>query len=131
MKTKLLLILPTLFLLISCGSGLTGTWNIDRYEIVRENGQNTSAENIGVISFQKNGKGTKNIHYNIFDNEYEDKSSFTYEVNKEKASVTIKGEKGDESSFNKTWIMIEDKGKKQIWKSTDGANIVQTIELSK
>jgi hypothetical protein len=37
----------------------------------------------------------------------------------------------DNSDFSKTWILIENSKKKQLWKATDGGNQVQILELKK
>src|SRR5699024_530606 len=78
MKVKYLwLFLP--FLFFGCSKSLVHTWNIDKFEIIRENGQSTGSDNIGTITFNKNGSGHKDINYTIFDHQYSDKSGFKWE----------------------------------------------------
>jgi len=131
MKTKLLLLAVSISL-FSCSPNLVNKWNIDKYEVVNNKGQNTSAQNIGSIEFKRNGKGTKNISYNVFQNDFIDESNFKYELNE--GYIIIKNEDGaakDKSALNKTWIIVSDKKKSQVWKSTDGGKSVQIIELSR
>lgn len=127
---KSLPFLLLLLLLAGCSKGLVHTWNIDKFEIIRENGQKTGSDNIGTITFNKNGSGDKNISYTIFENQYEDKAPFKWE--KHEDYILLKTTKdADSSRLSKAWIIIEDKSKKQIWKSTDGENNIQTLELSR
>jgi hypothetical protein len=130
MKTKIILLL-TAISLASCSPNIVNTWNIDKYEVVNDKGQNTASQNIGTITFKKKGKGVKDINYNVFQNDYSDKSEFTYELKED--YIVIKGAKGDkkDTALNKTWIIVSDKSKKQVWKSTDGSESVQVLELSR
>ncbi|MDQ7917774.1 lipocalin family protein [Mesonia sp. MT50] len=131
MKRNLLLLAVSISL-FSCSPNIVNTWNIDKYEVVNNKGQNTSAQNIGSIEFKKNGKGTKNISYNVFQNDFIDESSFKYELNE--GYIIIKNEDEDakdKSALNKTWIIVSDKKKNQVWKSTDGGKSVQIIVLSR
>ena len=129
MKSKLLL-LVAIISLASCSPSIVNTWNIDKYEVVNDKGQNTTSQNIGSITFKKNGKGTKDINYNVFQNDYSDKSEFKYELHED--YIVIKStKKSDKSALNKTWIIVSDKSKSQVWKSTDGNESVQVLELSR
>ena len=129
MKSKLLL-LVAIISLASCSPNIVNTWNIDKYEVVSDKGQNTTSQNIGSIIFKKNGKGTKDIHYNVLHNDYLDKSEFNYELHDD--YIVIKStKKSDKSALNKTWIIVSDKSKSQVWKSTDGNESVQVLELSR
>ena len=99
MKSKLLL-LVAIISLASCSPNIVNTWNIDKYEVVNDKGQNTTSQNIGTITFKKNGKGTKDIHYNVLQNDYLDKSEFTYELHED--YIVIKStKKKDKSALNK------------------------------
>jgi len=117
--------------LASCSPSIVNTWNIDKYEVVNDKGQNTASQNIGTITFKKRGKGTKDINYNVFQNDYNDQSEFTYELHED--YIVIKDEKSNnkDTPLNKTWIIVSDKSKKQVWKSTDGSESVQILELSR
>lgn len=131
MKTKLLLLVVSISL-FSCSPNIVNTWNIDTYEVVNDKGQNTSAQNIGSIEFKRNGKGTKNISYNVFQNDFMDESNFKYQLSE--GYIVIKNEDKDakdKSALNKTWIIVSDKKKSQVWKSTDGGKSVQTLKLSR
>lgn len=133
MKCKFLLLLTIIFL-ASCSPSIVNTWNIDKYEVVNDKGQNTTAQNIGSITFKKNGKGTKNINYNVLQNDFVDSSDFQYELHEEYIIIRSAGKKSkkrDNSALNKTWIIVSDKSKSQVWKSTDGGNNVQILELSR
>ena len=129
MKTKLLLLALSISL-FSCSPNIVNKWNIDKYEVINNKGQNTSAQNIGSIEFKKNGKGTKNISYNVFQNDFIDESGFEYELKDGYIIIKIT-DNNDKSALNKTWIIVNDKKKKQVWKSTDGSKSVQIIELSR
>lgn len=127
MKTKFLLpIAASVFLLSSCAHKLVGTWNIDRYETSAPGQQGVSLSNIGTMTFKKNGSGEKNIQYNIFGSRKIDNSPFGWH-----ATGPYVGIESPNSQFSKTWIITTNKRKEQKWKSTDGANGVQILELSK
>lgn len=129
MKSKLPFLL-LLFLFTACSKDIVHTWNIDKFEIIKQNGQKTGSDNIGTITFNKNGSGNKDISYTIFENEYTDKVPFKWEKND--GYILLKSSKNVENSqLTKAWIIIEDKSKKQIWKSTDGKNSIQVLELSR
>jgi len=129
MKTKL----PFIFLILlltACSSDLVHTWNIDLFEINKDNGQKTKSKNIGTITFNKNGTGNKNISYSIFDSNYTDKAPFKWE--KHEGYILLQAtETGSNSKLNKAWIIIKDESKTQVWKSTDGKNSVQVLKLSR
>ena len=129
MKRKLLLLVGIISL-ASCSPNIVNTWNIDKYEVINDKGQNTTSQNIGTITFKKNGKGMKDINYNVFQNDYTDQSEFRYELHND--YIIIKNtDKKDESALNKTLIIVSDKSKNQVWKSTDGNESVQVLELSR
>ncbi|MBW2960596.1 hypothetical protein [Mesonia aestuariivivens] len=129
MKSKFLVLVAIIFL-ASCSPNIVNTWNIDKYEVINNKGQNTISKNIGSITFKKKGKGTKDINYNVVQNDFKDQSDFNYEFNEDYIIIKNANEK-DESAFNKTWIIVNDKYKKQVWKSTDGSESVQVLELSR
>lgn len=83
-----------------------------------------------MVQEEKNGTGSKNINYNVFQNDFKDESGFNYEM-KEGYVIIKSGDKKDKSALNKTWIIVSDKSKKQVWKSTDGTDNVQILELSR
>ena len=112
----------------SCSPKIVGTWNISNYESGTAGGQNIKVNNIGSITFKKNNKGEKNIVYSLFENRVEDKSAFEWNKVEDGESITIKCEG---TQLNKTWLIVKDGKKYQKWKSTDGANTVQVLELMK
>lgn len=83
--------------------------------------------NIGTIQFIKNGTGNKNINYTALGVTHNDQQPFKWTWSDDKY-VTIEG---DTSAFAKTWIIMSNKRKFQKWKSTDGTNNIQIIELKK
>jgi hypothetical protein len=119
-------ILMCIFLLSSCAPNILGTWNVVRYETVDGGQQGIVLNNIGTITFNKKGVGEKHISYNVLGAQRNDSTSFTWKS--DDSFVTINS---DYSDFSKTWILIENSKKKQLWKATDGANQVQILELKK
>lgn len=118
-------IIATLFL-TSCSEKIVGTWNVQKFETVKPGSQNISLNNIGTITFNKNNTGEKSLFYNILGVETKDDVPFVWTLNE--PYITIESEN---SSLSKTWILIEYKNKTQKWKSTDGSNEIQTLELTK
>ncbi|WP_333696618.1 hypothetical protein [Flavobacterium sp.] len=125
---KKLIPLLTLFLIFftSCAERIVGTWNVDRYETQKTGQQNLSLKNIGTITFNKNNTGEKKLNYSVLGVESFDYVPFRW--NSDKSYITISSEN---SPISKTWILIENKRKSQKWKSTDGSNEIQILELSK
>ncbi|MDX9782852.1 MAG: hypothetical protein RBT35_07740 [Bacteroidales bacterium] len=124
---KLFIAAFALTALASCSHRLAGTWQVKRFEVSKPGEPGTSLNNIGTISFSNNGSGEKNISYVVLGVQREDKTPFKWEWADGKY-VTIESEGSD---FSKTWIIIENKKKSQKWKSTDGSNLVQTLEIEK
>ncbi len=116
----------SLFLLASCSSKLVGTWNVEKYQRSTPGEEGMSVSNIGTISFNKNGTGTKQLDYSLLGISKNDAAPFKWSMTEQ--FITIEG---DDSELSKTWIFIENKGDYQKWQSTDGANNVQTLELAK
>ena len=131
MKKLLFIIATSALFLTSCSPKLAGTWNVDKYEVDNQKGQNITTRNAGEIVINKNGTGEKNINYSMFQNEFSDLQEFRWIMQGDDL-ITIKSTNfNQKSDFDKTWIMITNSGKKQVWKSTDGKNSVQILELSK
>ncbi len=115
-------------ILSSCSNNLVDTWTIDKYEIIREDGKDSSHSNIGTITFEKDGKGHNN--YRIIEKNLDNKSSF--EWTQDDNSVLIKPLKSSgESIFTKAWIKVEDHPKKKVWKSTNGEYEIEILVLSR
>ena len=132
MKKSLFIIAISAFLLTSCGGPkLAGTWNVDRYEVDNQKGQNVNTRNAGEIVLKKNGTGEKNNNYNMFQNEFTDMQEFRWAMQGEDLITITSTNSYERSDFDKTWIMVTNKKDKQVWKSTDGKNSVQILELSK
>jgi hypothetical protein len=124
---KLIVFAFVLTTIASCSHRLTGVWDVKRFEISNPGEPGSGLSNIGTISFSNKGDGVKNINYTILGVHREDKSPFKWTWTDGKY-ITIES---DGSDFSKTWIIIENKKKSQKWKSTDGSNLVQTLELEK
>lgn len=128
---KILFITALLLGFTSCSPKLVGTWNIDRYEVDNQQGQNFTTRNAGELTIKKNGTGEKNVQYNMFQNEFSDLESFRWNMQGDDIITISSSNSRQKSEFDKTWIMITNTKKKQLWKSTDGKNSVQTLEMSK
>lgn len=121
------LLAATLLLTASCSKRLVGTWQVQRFETVAPGQPSVSLQNIGTVHFKGNGTGEKNLSFNVLGKVQEDQTPFTWSWQEGKyVSINSEG-----SEMSKTWIVIEDKRSFQKWKSTDGANRVQVIELKK
>lgn len=129
MKSRILTVSLVLFiatLFSSCSHRLVGTWNVVNYETVDPGKDGASAKNIGTITFQRNGNGTKELTFGMRDIRKEDRSPFSWTVDNDFLTIS-----GQESELAKTWIIVENKQKYQKLKSTDGSTQVQIIELAK
>lgn len=126
MKSVITLAFIAVLSLTSCSEKIVGTWNVQKYETVKPGSQNISLNNIGTITFNKNNTGEKSLYYNVLGVETKDDVPFVWTINE--PYITIESEN---SSLSKTWIMIENNRKSQKWKSTDGSNEIQTLELTK
>lgn len=127
-KLRLPLVALALLSLSSCSQKFTGKWSIVNYESNTGSGQNIKVANIGDITFKKNNTGVKQINYSLFENKVEDHSNFKWTKAENGESITITGEG---SQLNKTWLIVKDEKKYQKWKSTDGANTIQVLELKR
>lgn len=129
MKKKILysVIVLTGVFFSSCANRLVGTWNVDKYETSNQGSQSTTLQNVGEITFSKNGTANKRLDLSFFTNAATNDVPLQW-TNVKGKTVTLSG---NDSEFAKTWIVITDKRKTQVWKATDGANGVQTLELSK
>lgn len=126
MKSIFTLSFIAVLFLTSCSDKIVGTWNVQKFETIKPGQQNISLSNIGTITFHKNNTGEKNLYYNVLGVETKDDVPFKWNLNE--PYITIESEN---SSIAKTWILIENNRKSQKWKSTDGSNEIQTLELTK
>ncbi len=115
-----------LLFLSSCSHRLTGTWTIERFQDGAPEEQGYELSHIGTITFKKNGLGEKNLNYSVMGTPYIDQLPFNWSATDN--SVTIQGER---TALSKTWIITTNKRNFQQWKSTDGSNKVQVLELKK
>lgn len=111
--------------LTSCSPRLVGTWNVQRYETTKPGQPGVALSNIGTVQFYNSGNGEKNVNYTLLGVTMHDQSSFKWHSADGKY-VTIEGK---DSVFTKTWIIMKDKKNYQKWKSTDGSNNIQILEL--
>ncbi|MDD4149685.1 MAG: hypothetical protein PHE33_06620 [Bacteroidales bacterium] len=126
-KVKLVLVavlVVTLFM--SCSQALIGTWKVQKYENTIPGEQLVTLNNIGTFSFNRDGTGEKDISYTVFDFNRTDNNPFNWTIYENYISII-----SDSSEFAKTWIRTENKKDYQYWKSTDGENRVQALELKK
>lgn len=123
---KLITLLFITALFTSCSHKLVGEWTVNKYQTTQPGEQEITLNNIGTMTFKSNNEGEKNLDYTVLGLTKKDNIPFTWEATEK--YVTIISENSD---FAKTWIILESKGNSQIWKSTNGENEVQTIELSK
>ena len=125
-------ILFVLNLMASCSAErrfhnrLVGTWSVDRYEQRFANGENEVAQNLGTITFRKNGSGDNDLSILTRGvRKPDDVRDFSWKNTTEEVTIISRN-----TYLAKSWIVIENKRKRQIWKSTTQAN-VQTMELRK
>ncbi len=128
---KIFFITALMLIITSCSPKVVGTWNIDRYEVDNQKGQNFTTRNAGVLTIKKNGTGEKNVEYSMFQNEFSDFQSFRWNLQGDDIITISSTGSREKSDFDKTWIMVTNSKKKQVWKSTDGKDTVQTLEMSK
>ncbi len=129
MKVTKLIFAASLVLLFatSCSPRLSGDWMVKGFETLTPGQPGASLSNIGTIHFNPNGTGEKNVNYTLLGLNYSDTHPFNWTAY-DGGYVTILSEG---SEFSKTWIVIRNKKKNQLWKTTDGANKVQVLELEK
>lgn len=126
-QLKFITLLIVITTLTSCSHRLVGTWTVLRYETTTPGQQGVALSNIGTIQFKNNGSGEKNLSYSVFGILKSDQIPFKWNWNDGKyVSIESSG-----SDFSKTWIIMTNKRKYQKWKSTDGTNTIQIIELKK
>ena len=123
-----------IFLLSACASAtkqfssrLIGSWEIVQYKTeIQDMRRTTAFPPYRSISFMKKGRG-----HVAANTQYPDEKGgqgFDFEWANTENTVTMRG---FDTEFARSWIVVENKKNKQVWKSTDGANGVQTLELRK
>jgi hypothetical protein len=103
---------------------LVGTWEVASFNENSEN-SNTNLSNIGTVSFAKDGRGSKELSFRLR-GEQTDNTPFTW--SNTATTITVQS---DRSQFSKAWIIIQNKKKQQLWKSTNGKGGVQEVLLKK
>lgn len=113
--------------LTACSHRMVGTWKVQRYETTTPGEQSVVLTNVGTMQFRGNGTGSKNLHYSVLGLQRNDLLPFRWTWDNGKyVSIESNG-----SDFAKTWIITSNKRKFQQWKSTDGNNNIQILELKK
>lgn len=131
MKKTLFLTAIIVFFFASCGGNkMVGTWNVDRYEVDNQQGRTMNTTNAGQIKLNKNGTGEKDLNYAMFQTEFSDTQSFNWNMPSEDL-ITLTSSNSTNSDLDKTWIIVSNQKDKQVWRSTDGKNTIQTLVLSK
>lgn len=123
-----------IFLLSACAGAskqfskrLEGTWQIVQYKTeIQEMQRTTAFPPYRSITFMKKGRGRVAANTQYADEK--GGQGFDFEWNNTDNTVTMRG---FDTEFARSWIVMENKKSSQIWKSTDGANGVQTLELKK
>ncbi|HEV7350009.1 hypothetical protein [Telluribacter sp.] len=134
MKTKItgagsllgLILFITIALAGCAGDRLVGTWDVTSFEMQQPGQQGVRVQSIGTITFNSDQTGTKNIRYSVLDRQFTDTLSFNW--SKSEGYITLEG---PGSEFAKAWIVVDDDRTTQRWRSTDGENTVQLLELKK
>jgi hypothetical protein len=105
---------------------LRGTWQIVNYNVERPEARSAApAPDYGSITFNKDYSGSLD-NSSIFDNLSSRQGQYRFRWSNTENIVVIKGEG---SGVSKSWIVVTNKKDQQVWKSTDGANKVSTLEL--
>ncbi|MCA0236584.1 MAG: hypothetical protein LCH81_09395 [Bacteroidetes bacterium] len=121
-------------LLGSCASAskqfskrLIGSWEIVQYKTEIQDMRRAAAfPPYRNITFMKKGRGRVAAN-----NPYPDEKGgqgFDFQWSNTENTVTMRG---FDTDFARSWIVVENKKSRQVWKSTDGANGIQTLELRK
>lgn len=130
------LILAVALLLNGCASAtkeyskrLRGTWKIVNYNVERPETRSVAGPaptDYGTITFNKDWTGYAE-NASIFDNISSRSSGpLKFKWSNTENIVVIRGEN---AGFSKSWIVMTNKKDQQVWKTTDGTNQVNTLEL--
>jgi hypothetical protein len=111
---------------------LRGTWTVSSYGVESPTARSTGAPSVfGTITFNKDWSGSVE-NPSIFDNLTSRATStggkYLFRWSNTENIVVIRSEG---SNVSKSWIVVTNKKDHQVWKSTDGANEVNTIELKR
>jgi PBP1b-binding outer membrane lipoprotein LpoB len=128
-KLSALPVLISTVLLFSCSAEkklkrrITGEWTAASYTEQNVNAEDGTSENVGTMTFYRNGKGTKNITGIPWRRNFSEGRDFRWQNSAN--TVTIFDQN---SIFAKSWIITVNRRSRQEWKSTDRGN-VQTLQL--
>lgn len=114
--------------LMACSKGQQGNWNINQYEVGAPGRETISITNLGKVTFDKDGTGFFDMKFpeGYVATSIDDKN-FKWSIKEENFLVL----EGANKEFAKTWIVSKEGNNKQTWKSTDGADVVQIIKVSR
>ena len=130
MKTTLALALLSATFFTACSNSpedrIRGEWKVVSYTETRPGSASATVENIGTMTFGEDGQGTRDISYTFMGTPYTDQNAFSWTATENSVRIT-----GPEGKFTKAWIVENEKGAEQEWKSTDGAGNVQVMRLEK
>ena len=76
------------------------------------------------MTFNNDGRETNKLNIRFWGYAKEDTLPFNWIATENQVTINSKN-----SDFGKTWIRIENNRKYQKWKSTDGTNQIQMLEL--
>ena len=135
LQTHFPILLAALFALLlqSCSAEkqfarrLSGEWNIERYAATETTARNAEASALGTIRFRRNGTGEIRMKNILAENRSDDRVR-PFQWGNTENTVTIRG---DVNQLSKVWIVVENRRRTQVWKSTDGANTVQELRLTR
>ncbi|NVN94092.1 MAG: hypothetical protein HXX18_02290 [Bacteroidetes bacterium] len=128
MKTKIIIIYIFLFgiLFTACSNHLVGTWNIKKYSTTKTGQASVLLNDIGTITFYKDGNGEKNLNYILSGEIKRDSLPFKWAITDKYIRIDSKG-----SVFAKTWVLMNTGKKFQKWETTDGSDLLEVLELKK
>lgn len=138
-QTSLVLFLAASLFLGGCASAtkqftkrLRGTWTVANYGVESPTARSTGAPSVyGTITFNKDWSGSVE-NASIFDNLTSRSATtggkYIFRWNNTENIVVLRSEG---STVSKSWIVMVNKKDRQVWKSTDGNNEVNTIELKR
>lgn len=111
-------------LIMGCSPRLVGTWKVQKYENITPGQTSVSLTNIGTMKFNKNNTGSQDLKYQMFGTPKNIVTNFDWSQGAGYINL-----KSSDTDFAKSWLIIEDKKNKQVWKSTDNTGRIQTMEL--
>ena len=115
-----------LLMLTSCAPALNGVWTVEQLKKETRVVESLNLQNLGTLTFQKDGTGTKSVSY-YEDNKLQyDNRPFEW-IKQADNTIRIISPFSD---FNGTWNIITDQADFQKW-SRMGSRGNQTIELRK